>query len=57
MNMSDLANMAANKRRESETDLSPQPGSTEVFIITPVSFPSFHRNVAISSQTHLFVAV
>lgn len=57
MNMSDLANMAANKRRESETDLSPQPGSTEVFIITPVSFPCFHRNVAISSQTHLFVAV
>ncbi|XP_011441780.3 protein MTSS 1 isoform X8 [Magallana gigas] len=30
VNMSDLANMAANKRRESETDLSPQPGSTEM---------------------------
>nr|XP_034336581.1 protein MTSS 1 isoform X9 [Crassostrea gigas] len=30
VNMSDLANMAANKRRESETDLSPQPGSTEL---------------------------
>lgn len=30
VNMSDLANMAANKRRESGTDLSPQPGSTEL---------------------------
>lgn len=36
--MNDLANMAANRRRESGTDLSPQPGSTEVFLVTPVSY-------------------
>lgn len=57
VNMNDLANMAANKRRESGTDLSPQPGSTEVFLVTPVSLLNVHRNVAISTRMHLFAAL